>query len=196
MLNTYIKNRGTTQTIIHNNNKNHFNEINWDADYDGKLANISINYNTDGMRDRVNLTLDNDDLANILNVQSVNTPLDKRLKNDFEYDLLRDPESYYIELPELSIEPMKPRKPKKTHHISSISPNEELIIPITIDRKKRHKTHVTHKVYKKPKSHSRRHSKRHSKSHSKSHSRRHSRSHSRSRSKSKKSSSMPILSLL
>ena len=26
MLNTYIKNRGITQTLVHNNNKNHFNK--------------------------------------------------------------------------------------------------------------------------------------------------------------------------
>ena len=42
MLNTFIKNRGTTKTIIHNNNDNNVNEINWDADYDGDVANISM----------------------------------------------------------------------------------------------------------------------------------------------------------
>ena len=35
MLNTYIKNRGITQTLINNNNQKQFNQINWDADYAG-----------------------------------------------------------------------------------------------------------------------------------------------------------------
>ena len=141
MLNTYIKNRGITQTIVHDKNQNHFNEINWDADYDGKLANISINSNNDGSIDQVKLTLDNKDLANILNIQSVDMPLDKRLMMDFE------PETYYIETPT-----------KYTKgHISSPAINEEFIIPLTINRKsidqfkkhhmKRHKSHRHHRSH-------------------------------------------------
>ena len=42
MLDTYIKNRGSTKTIIHDNNKNNVNVIKWDADYDGKEANIYL----------------------------------------------------------------------------------------------------------------------------------------------------------
>ena len=37
MLDTYIKNRGSTKTIIHNNNHNKISEANWDVDYDGKF---------------------------------------------------------------------------------------------------------------------------------------------------------------
>jgi hypothetical protein len=52
MLDTFIKNRGTTKTIIHNKNNhqqvNKVNELNWDADYDGKKANISLDFNNDG----------------------------------------------------------------------------------------------------------------------------------------------------
>ena len=61
MLNTYIKNRGITQTILHENNKNHFNQVNWDADYDGDIANISVNSNIDGKRDRFDISLDNEE---------------------------------------------------------------------------------------------------------------------------------------
>ena len=39
MLDTYIKNRGSTKTIIHDNNRNNVNVIKWDADYDGTEAN-------------------------------------------------------------------------------------------------------------------------------------------------------------
>jgi len=170
MLNTYIKNQGITQTIVHDNNHNHFNQINWNADYDGNIANITVNSNKDGKRNRFNISLNNEDLANILNVPSVNTPLDKRLKADFHESSYRV-EPYFLELPspELLSPQLEPRKPKTIEEIidrriSSPSLNEELIIPLTIDKKtmddytltpkKRHrrrKTHVTHKVYKKPK---------------------------------------------
>ena len=32
MLDTYIKNQGVTQTIVHDNNNNHFNQIKWDIE--------------------------------------------------------------------------------------------------------------------------------------------------------------------
>ena len=166
MLNTYIKNRGTTKTILHNNNKNHINQINWDADYDGDVANISINTDNDGIRDHFDIKLDNQDLANILNIQSVNMPIHKRLKNDFkEASYMSEP--YYIELPTPEIQPRTPKSVEEllSRHISSPLQNEELIIPLTIDQKstdkytftpkRRHrklKTHVSHKAYKKYKS--------------------------------------------
>ena len=172
MLNTYIKNRGISQTIIHDNNKNHFNQVNWDADYDGDVANISVNSNTDGKRKEFNISLDNQDLANLLNIPSVNIPIDKRLKMDFnEYQPQR--EEYFIELPATQIPPTisKISEPESLideqndKSLTSLFPNEDLIIPLSIDknskdkytltpkrRHRRHKTHITYKVYKKPKS--------------------------------------------
>lgn len=166
MLNTYIKNRGTTKTIVHSNNHNHVNQTNWDVDYDGDVANISINTNTDGDQRQFNFTLDNEDLANILNVQSIDVPIDKRLKMDFEYPYY-SPEKTFIELPPPP-KMIEHKIPAATiPHISSPVTGEELIIPLTIDKKtidnytltpkRRHrkaKTHVTHKVYKKPKTNS------------------------------------------
>ena len=152
MLNTYVKNQGITKTIIHHNNHNHVNQVNWDVDYDGDIANLSINTNTDGKRDYFDLSLDNQDLANILNTQSVNMAIDKRLKRDF------------LDTPDF--EPITPKYSEDMIYkpISSPSSSEELIIPLTIDRKtkdlftltphkkhRRSKSHVTHKVYKKPK---------------------------------------------
>lgn len=170
MLNTYIKNQGITQTIVHDNNHNHFNQINWDADYDGNMANITVNSNNDGKRNRFNISLNNEDLANILNIPSVNTPIDKRLKMDFHQPSYRI-EPYFLELPspQLPNPQLESIKPKTIEDIinrgiSSPSVNEELIVPLTIDKKtiddytftpkrrhRRRKTHVTHKVYKKPK---------------------------------------------
>ena len=170
MLNTYIKNRGMTQTIIHNNNQNHFNEIDWDADYDGNNANISVTATTDGNKQHFDVKLDNEDLANLLSISSVNVPLHKRLKKDFK-GIREDHDLYKIELPPLT--PIKPEYSleedpvsiddlisSKDNH-SSPSPNDELIIPLTIDEKsssithrrrhRRPKTHKTYPVYKKHK---------------------------------------------
>ena len=174
MLNTYIKNRGVTQTIIHDNNNNHFNQLNWDADYDGNIANISLNSNNDGKRKQLNITLDNQDLANLFNVPSIAIPIHKRLKMDFD-NIYTPQQNYLIELPttEMPIEKYNTNDKeslldeKIDREISTLLPNEELIIPLSIDKtsknnkytytpKKRHKrrkTHVTYKVYKKHKSH-------------------------------------------
>jgi hypothetical protein len=178
MLNTYIKKQGITQTILHDNkHHNHFNEINWDADYDGNRANISVNSNTDGKRDRFDITLDNEDLAHILNIPSVNMPIHKRLKIDFQTPSYKIEPSYKLEpkilelpTPRLLTPELEPRKPEILEEIisrgiSSPASHEELIVPLTIDRKtiddyiltprkkhRRRKSHVTHKIYKKPKS--------------------------------------------
>ncbi len=169
MLNTYIKNRGTTQMLVRNNNKNKFNEINWDADYDGEIAHISLDSITNGRKDHYDIQLDNEDLANLLNVPSVNMPIDKRLKMDLETP---NQGIYKIELPDTysrdiikessSIENLLNTMKQSNGYLSSPLSNEELIVPITIDdkssnttprkRNKQKKTHKTYKVYKKRKS--------------------------------------------
>ena len=109
MLNTYIKNRGHSETLFHNNNKNKFNEIDWEADYDGKTANISVTSDIKGRKRHYDIKLDNDDLANILNVSSVQTPIHKRLEQDFNEPVFRnDPLVYQIELPNFKTPHMTP----------------------------------------------------------------------------------------
>ena len=156
MLNTYIKNRGSTKTIIHDNHQNYVNEIKWDADYDGDIANVSLDLKNNGKNKHYNIKLDNFDLAKILNVNSVNLPIDKRLKRDFTkmrierqpsiYDIyledLTTPQPQVIEQPLLlnndtdvmsfiDDDLMKITKPVYSH-ISS--PREELLIPLTINK--------------------------------------------------------------
>lgn len=177
MLNTYIKNQGISKTIIHNNHHSHTNEINWDADYDGNMANITIDTDTDGKSKHFDIKLDNNDLANILNVESINMPIDKRLKIDF-YKPQYDNEVYFIELPKNVRENMIEESPKMSiqelidRRISSPK-SDEVFLPLAIDKKtfnrytltprKRHrrrKTHVTHKLVKRTKSKSSRKSSR------------------------------------
>ena len=85
--NTFIKNKGVTQTYTYNKrrNKRHASEIDWDAEYDGKIANISVNLQqSDGDKQHYDIKLDNHDLAQILSMPSINTPIDKRLTDDFK----------------------------------------------------------------------------------------------------------------
>jgi len=204
MLNTFIKNRGSTKTIIHNSNSsnnshNHLNavnEIKWDADYDGDIANISVTSDTNGQKKHFNITLDKNDLEHILNIPSVDMPIHKRLKMDFSKRV--EPSVYKIELPlqqpiqlqedlpfeqDLSFEqdlqfdqPIAPIPFENSNKINTLEkllesspskrylstplPNEELIIPMSINKKnltpkrrrRNKKTHKTYRVHKKHKS--------------------------------------------
>lgn len=182
MLNTYIKNRGITQTLVNNNNQKQFNQINWDADYDGQVANISVTSNTDGNKNHFDVQLDNEDLANMLNIPSVSMPIDKRLQMDFNDSFRQDPRLLQIEIPELKTPSLPPRLPsymveskspiieepetdeesidellksiKSTNYLSSPLPNEELIAPISIDEKTSNNFTLTpHRIHKRPKTH-------------------------------------------
>lgn len=164
MLNTYIKNRGISETFIHdNNNNNLINQVNWDANYDGDIANISINTESNGKTKHFDIKLDNEDLANILNVESIDMPIDKRIKIDFdEYSYNNNNNTpYYIELPIIEFKPREPIQPINSinnRNISSPEPYQEFT-PLLIDtnkhtpkkRKSKRKTHITYKLHKKTK---------------------------------------------
>jgi len=148
MLDTYIKNRGMTKTIIHNNNHNTINETNWDADYDGDVANVSLDLSKNGRNKHLDFKLTNDDLANLLTIPSVRQPIHKRLKMDFKkpessFDkifLELDPESSSDSDSDsdLDFENIFSNKSSKVSsnpiqelltHISSPKLNEEFIMP-------------------------------------------------------------------
>jgi hypothetical protein len=86
----------------------------------------------------------------MLNIDSVNLPLDQRLKRDFK----KTPKMYQIELESPHI-----------NYLPSPATNEEFIIPLTIDQKserlftprkyKKPKTHKTYRAYKHKKTSSR-----------------------------------------
>ena len=156
MLNTYIKNVGSTQTLIGNNYGAHVEELDWNADYDGNQAKILLNTNSDGHRKIYHYTLDNADLANMLNINSVKQPLEMRLKTDFKKKkaFRCKPQKYRIELaappivqrapaylsePSLSssdsislMEMLQSSSPNS--YIDSPASNEEFIVPIKLDQ--------------------------------------------------------------
>ena len=189
MMKTFIKNKGSTQTLIHNNNKNNYSEIDWDAEYDGRQANIKLDLLKNGKKEHVMIQMDNNDLAELLNIPTMNEPLEKRLLND-----LKTPKSHeeiYLMLDgmtpfsyeEKNMIPIRDSLPKSKKdyytHLSSPKTMDELLIPLTIKDgnkmtpkayivapKKRHykkRTHKTYKVYKVPASSKRRKSRRLSK---------------------------------
>ena len=84
-MSSYIQNYGFTKTIIQDNKHNLHNEIQWQGNYDGKIANINVNINDNGNEEFVNMQLNNNDLKQLLGIQPVEIPLDKRLMNDFLY---------------------------------------------------------------------------------------------------------------
>jgi hypothetical protein len=158
MLNTYIRNKGVSKTFIHKNNRNYISKTDWDADYDGDVANINVDENENGLHHHYRFSLTNEDLANMLNVESVNMPIDKRLEMDFNQQQPRY---------KLQVIPSDSRMISSTGIESPVA-NEEFIIPLSSQPKmvdyytltptrkhRRHKSHASHKVYKIRKSKSR-----------------------------------------
>lgn len=171
MMNTYIQNKGVAKTVIHDNNHNSISKVNWDADYDGNVANISVDLLNNGKSQHFDVNLDNDDLAKLLTVPSVNQPLHKRLADDFrrplEFKFNNDNNDHYntfgrndfgsgqhfLIVPQYSRRRRTHKKYRKTPryskkrltHISS--PVDKLIVPLTIN-KKTSQRHRAHKVYK------------------------------------------------
>jgi hypothetical protein len=87
----FIKNTGKTKTSIYINEENKDdkreelkkNEIEWDADYNGKVANVDLNIDNNGIKKHLQMRLNNQDLAELFNVPSIGGDLHKRIKNDF-----------------------------------------------------------------------------------------------------------------
>jgi hypothetical protein len=172
MLDTFIKNKGITKTIIHNNNKNYYNEVQWDADYDGENANLSLDIDENGNKEHLQMKVNNEQLIELLNIPSENITLDKRLYNDFlsnrpkkEYKIIELPKSILhnnLPFPKDSYQINKKRVHFKNEndplddtnyytHISSPASQEELLFPLVVNETKTRK-HKNHK-HKNPKSH-------------------------------------------
>ena len=72
---TFVKNRGTTTFITsipgeNFRNSDNYNKIDWDIDYDGKIANIEMDVNSNGESNHYNYELSNNDLEDILKIFS------------------------------------------------------------------------------------------------------------------------------
>jgi hypothetical protein len=136
-----ISNRGITQTTTYNNCNYDINQIEWNADYNGNTANIDIDYDENGKKKHLNFILNNDDLAEIFNIPSVNDSLDRRLKNDFKKNkrtpMFIEVDNNEINSP-ITIQPL-------THMKSSLLEN---YLPVKYNTPKRKYTHRRNKKNK------------------------------------------------
>lgn len=107
-MSSYIQNYGFTKTLIQDNKHNLQNEIKWQGNYDGQIANIDIDINNNGNREFVSMELNNNDLRQILGIQPVEIPLEKRLMKDFSYNKPITLDGALIK--------RKSRKHRKKHH--------------------------------------------------------------------------------
>jgi len=80
---THFITKGSTQTILQNNNHKESSQMQWNADYNGNIANIHVNTNTNGKKQKYQMKFTNKDLADILSIPSINEPLEQRLQQDF-----------------------------------------------------------------------------------------------------------------
>ena len=98
----YIKNKGIAQTYFQEgHHRKKANEIKWNAKYDGDFANIKVDINNNGKKNKYRMQLNNEDLANILSIPAVNQSLDQRLQNDFLRDDIdcddQEPDDFVIQ---------------------------------------------------------------------------------------------------
>ena len=83
---TYIKTMGSAKAYIQRGMQRDAKEVSWDVDYNGDNADIDLDIGTNGEMTHYKAVLSNEDLANLLNIPSVNEPLENRLQNDFLVD--------------------------------------------------------------------------------------------------------------
>ena len=151
---TYMLSKGNIM-VQENGNKN---ELGWDADYDGKLAHISLGINENGKVGQYQFQLDNQDLEQLLSIPSVNQSLDQRLTRDFTKK--KNPMFIVVEEPHTKNKVVEPFSSTNMTHLSSPTFSEELMVPLTIQNKKtrrnsgkssRRNRNGTYRVYKIPK---------------------------------------------
>jgi hypothetical protein len=165
MLDTYIQTKGVAQTIFRKNNSNEVHQMQWDADYDGEKANVSIDMNENNGKyvKHIEMEVDNEDLKELLTIPSVNVPLHKRLTKDFQYarPKTKTMKSIHSKKRTPEIEQKQKQEPfafltkKETPfltHLSSPVQNEEFVVventptPKRHNKKSRHKRRRTYKL--------------------------------------------------
>jgi hypothetical protein len=80
---TQMQNYGSTKTYIMKNGKKHLNKINWNLNYDGDHVLGKVYVKNDNDRKQYNVSLNNNDIAQLFNMNAVNKPIDSRLQDDF-----------------------------------------------------------------------------------------------------------------
>ena len=123
---TYIKTMGNAKAYIQRGMQRDAKEVSWDVDYNGDNADIDLDIDYNGERTHYKAILSNEDLANLLNIPSVNEPLENRLQNDFLVDrrvYKLEPVSYQQPI-RRPIRVIRTRKYKRRPKTSTSSPRK------------------------------------------------------------------------
>jgi len=135
---TYIKTMGSAKAYIQRGMQRDAKEINWDVDYNGDNADIDLDIGSNGEMTHYKAVLSNEDLANLLNIPSVNEPLENRLQNDFLVDkrvYKLEPVSYQRPMPIRQYNPIRvirSRKYKRRPKTTRSSPRKATSRPKTM----------------------------------------------------------------
>ena len=111
---------GSAKAYIQRGMQRDAKEVNWDVDYNGDNADIDLDIGSNGETTHYKAVLSNEDLANLLNIPSVNEPLENRLQNDFLVDkrvYKLEPVSYQQPMRQIRVVRTRrryKRRPKKT----------------------------------------------------------------------------------
>ena len=78
-----MQNYGSTKTYVMRDGKKHLNKINWNLNYDGDHVLGKVYVKNDKNRKQYDISLNNNDIARLFNINAVNKPIDNRLQDDF-----------------------------------------------------------------------------------------------------------------
>lgn len=81
----YIKSYGVSNNFIKrsDNDDLYINKLKWVGKYDGKKADIDLDINNNGQKQHYDIELDNDEIKRLLNIHSIDKPLEDRLLEDY-----------------------------------------------------------------------------------------------------------------
>jgi hypothetical protein len=77
-----IQNYGSTKTFVQTNGEKHMNNIDWKLKYDGNNVRGKVNVKNDKDSKHYKINMDNNDLAQLLNMPKYKKPIHKRLEDD------------------------------------------------------------------------------------------------------------------
>jgi hypothetical protein len=173
MDNTLVLNSGSTQSVLIKNGRAKTNGVQWNAKYNGDIANVDLKLNDNGREKQFKVEMTNDELENLADMIAIPRPVDKPLHNrlleDFdENNMFSNMKSPMV----IELDNIKPYTQHNTHkihkprsnfltHISSPNSFEDLkIMPFNghlnkhkSSKRKRPKTYRIIKVkkHKRPK---------------------------------------------
>ena len=84
--NRFIKSYGVSNNFVKKSNDKDeifINKVKWIGKYDGKKADIDLDINNNGEKKHYDIELNNEQIKDLLNMHSVNKPLEDRLLEDY-----------------------------------------------------------------------------------------------------------------